>query len=287
MKSWVWALGIFMICVAQLDRKLCQRNREFSVHTIAAPVPVHESIQELSRFPRELFAQPWTFLGRGSQVFVFENHDHQWVIKFYRFPAVMRRWGWVHYGLRYVGRPRRHAIAQYNLEKLRLSLHSFALAGGPLQDDTGVMYRHLQPTQDLCQTVHLIDALGQHHTVPLDSVVFIIQRKGEPFMRSLDRAITSGNLDMGRHMLQELRALILRRCIRGISDLDNMDHDNYGWLEGRAIHLDVGRFREEADLMISEKAHQECLRVTQPLMDYLKSRSPELYQWARENFNFK
>jgi hypothetical protein len=73
--------------------------------------------------------------------------------------------------------------------------------------------------------------------------------------------------------------LIQRRCRYNISDLDNMDNDNYGWLNDQAIHLDIGRFQEKEALSDPIKTQEEILRITHPLTNYLQKTAPELYDY--------
>jgi hypothetical protein len=76
-------------------------------------------------------------------------------------------------------------------------------------------------------------------------------------------------------MLDSLITTIRNRCAHNISDLDNMDNDNYGWLDGRAIHLDIGRFQEKDPL----NPQEEILRITHPLTTYLLEAAPDLHAY--------
>jgi hypothetical protein len=80
-------------------------------------------------------------------------------------------------------------------------------------------------------------------------------------------------------MIQGLINLIVTRCKKGISDLDNMAHNNYGWREGHAMHLDVGRLTLQSAVTCRNGYVQEVLRVTSPLQAFLEKESPELLQY--------
>jgi hypothetical protein len=80
-------------------------------------------------------------------------------------------------------------------------------------------------------------------------------------------------------MILSLIELLKQRCLKGISDLDHMDNGNYGWLEERAIHLDIGRFQEETELEKAENIQKEMERITAPVGHLLMDTNPTLYQY--------
>ena len=153
------------------------------------------------------------------------------------------------------------------------TVYCFFLAHEQLQQETGVVYVHLHLTH-LKKSVRLIDATGYMHELPLDHLGFVIQQKAVPFIPTLQTAIEQHQTETAKKMIDSLIELIDRRCSKGITDLDNIANDNYGWLENHAIHLDIGRFTTQQEIIPS----QEIIRVTQPLSDYLEKNSPELFQ---------
>lgn len=263
-----------VICfISFLDRKLLKANHGFCLHVIEAPIPSFPN-PSLS-FPQELFNQPFHYLGKGAQSFVFESEDKKTVLKFYRFPSHLRRFPWTHHPFGYLFSTSRKNIKEHNLKRLELSFHSFFLAADPLVDETGVLYVHLQPTTTLEQKVHLIDKLGYHYEIPLDPIAFVVQKRGESFLPRFKKELKAGNQEICKQMLNSLIHVIGQRSKHHITDLDNMDNDNYGWLENKAIHLDIGRFQEKESINVKE----EILRVSHPLVRYLSEASPELLNY--------
>lgn len=260
---------VFIAFVAFFDRTVWKANHGFSLHVIEAPLAEGQDLDLV--FPRDLFSEPFHYLGRGAQVFVFESRDH--VLKFYRFPSHLRRFPWAHHPFGYLFSSARKKIKEHNLKRLALSFHSFYLAAKFLPKETGALYVHLHPTSHLAQKVHLIDKLGSHYELPLDGVVFVVQKKGVSFLPAFQEQLSAGHLDACKAMLQSLIEVISSRCAHGITDLDNMDNDNYGWQDGRALHLDIGRFQEKEGL----NRQEEILRVAGPLTSYLERVSPELH----------
>ncbi len=268
--------------ISLLDRKLLKANHGFCLHVIEAQAPSLLDPNPSLSFPKELFKQPFRYLGKGAQSFVFESQDKKSVLKFYRFPSHLRRFPWTHHPLGYLFSSSRKNIKEHNLRRLELSFHSFFLAADRLKDETGALYVHLQPTTTLEQKVHLVDKLGYHYEIPLDTTIFVVQKKGVSFLPKFKEELTLGHQEMCKQMLDSLIQVIHRRCKLHITDLDNMDNDNYGWLENKAIHLDIGRFQEKESI----NAKEEILRVAHPLIRYLSEASPELHNYFNAKLLF-
>ena len=267
-----------MLLLSLVDRRIFKANHGFSLHVIEAPIPSLPDLNPSLAFPRDVFSHPFHYLGRGAQSFVFESQDQKTVLKFYRFPSHLRRFPWTHHPFGYLFSPTRKNIKEYNLRRLELSFHSFFLAATSLTQQTGVLYAHLQPTTDLHQKVHLIDNLGVQYELPLDTIAFIVQQRGVSFITHFKEQLAQNKLDICKKMLKGVIELIQNRCNLGITDLDNMDNDNYGWLEDQAIHLDIGRFQENESI----NAREEILRITHPLTQYLSEVAPELYTYFNQ-----
>jgi hypothetical protein len=233
--------------------------------------------------PDHLLDQTFSYLGKGGQVYVFESEDGKYVLKFNRFPARMRRFGWLCHPLGYIFSPKRIAAEkQNNIKKIARSYLSFFLAYQYLQEETGVVYVHLHPTTHLQKKIHLRDRTGNRYQVSADNMGFVLQRKGKPFIPMLKSSLEQGQTETAQRMIDSLFQVILSRCSKGIIDRDTMQYDNYGWLEGRAIHLDIGRFTQKDKVKEPSAYKQEVLRISSPLADYLKKDSPELFQYYQQ-----
>lgn len=268
--SCIFCLVLLALCIGRLDRFFFKSNDSFSIGFIHAPIPPNAQWDASLPFPQEAFSQPFHYLAKGSQSFVFVSQDQQYVLKFYRFPSHMRRTSWKKFA--YLFDQKRQAVKTYNEKKFALSFSSYRLAAEHLSSETAILYLHLNPTNNLGAHVQLIDKLGHAYLVSLDNTFFVLQRKAESFFSVFEKAMQNGDLEQGKHMINELIALIAHRCQKNITDLDCMARDNYGWLEGHAIHLDIGRFAP--DTTIDTKT--EVLRITQVFSDNLANNYPAL-----------
>ncbi len=263
-------LALFAISLGHLDRLFLKSNGSFCIDFIHSKIEPKEQWKVGLPFPQEALNQPFHYLAKGSQTFVFASQDGKYVLKFYRFPSHMRRLHWRK--ISYALSSHRKNIKTYNEKKFALSFSSYCLAAKNLADETGVVYLHLNPTKNLRTSIKLIDKMGHAYSIPADSTCFLMQRKAESFLSSLKKTMDAGDLAQGRHMVNELIALIVQECQKGITDLDCMVRDNYGWLENRAVQLDVGRFILDPHL----DKKKEVVRITQVLSDLLAEKWPEL-----------
>ncbi len=281
MKLLFISCSLFIFLLSLLDRQSIKANHGFSLHVIEAPIPSLSDRNPSLEFPRDLFSQSYRYLGKGAQSFVFESEDLKTVLKFYRFPSHLRRFPWTHHPFGYLFSSSRKNIKEYNLRRLELSFHSFFLAATPLAKETGVLYVHLEPTTELQQKVHLMDRLGVHYELPLDPIAFVVQKRGVSFLAHFKEQLAHNKLEACKQMLNGLIEVIQNRCNHHITDLDNMDNDNYGWLEDRAIHLDIGRFQECESI----DTREEILRITHPLTRYLSETAPDLHEYFLSQIN--
>ncbi len=273
------SLFIFTILLTKIDHRCAKASHRFCLHFIDGPPTANPAWETKAPYPLSVLDQPFFYLGKGAQSFVFESADRQSVIKFYKFPAHLRRFDWIKHPFGDTFSPKNRAINLHNEKRFNRSFNSFLLAYNHLQKETGVFYIHLNPTPHLPRTLQVYDRSGTVHQIPLERLGFVLQKKGKPFLPMFRSLLEQGHTKEAQQMIDSLFQLIISRCRKGISDLDNMDHDNYGWYEGRALHLDIGRFVLKDDVKIPAHYLQEIERITSPLRQFLEKQSPELLEY--------
>lgn len=271
-------LALFTLCLVKVDRFFLKKNSGFCLHYILSDAACNPAWKTTAPFPSDILAQSFTYLGKGSQTYVFESQDKQYVLKFYKFPSHMRKIGWLKHPFAYQTKGKRAHIKQHNIDRFHLSYTSYFLSWKELQKETGVLYVHLYPSNHSFP-LHLIDKLGMHYEVSAGEMGFILQRKASPLLATLQQAMASKDLNLSKKIIDELISVISSRCQKGISDLDAMHHNNYGWLDNQAIHIDVGRFVYDERVKTPEGCHQEIFRITQSLNDFLAQESPPLHHY--------
>lgn len=141
-----------------------------------------------------ILQQPFTYIGKGSQSYAFASEDGHYVLKFFKYKHLRPHWLVDALSpLPYFNAYRQKQIKrkQRKLEHLFAGYH---LAWSSLRDESGLIFIHLNQTQGLYPTATLYDKIGLKRSVPLDSVVFIVQKKAQTTRQLLDALLTKGDL---------------------------------------------------------------------------------------------
>ncbi len=244
---------LLLFCLAFYGAKqFCEKETDgFTVTQLAKPLP---ELAVLPGVPREILDQRFHYLGRGGQAFAFESEDGHYVIKFF--------------------------IHQRKTVKRERDFNSYRIAGEDLKEESGLSYVHLNRTVDLRRQLTIVDKLGIAHSIDLDNKAFVLQKKADLFYPYLEQLLETGQTDRMKEALSSLVSLIGSRCEKGIFDEDAKLHRNVGFIENRAIFIDVGRFRK-ADV---DKKH-EVVTVMGPLQVWLKNKDPALVQYLQEKID--
>ncbi len=231
---------------------------------------------------KEALRQPYAYLGKGCQSYVFASQDGRYVLKFfkhqrYRLPS------WLLYA------PPLPALVQYREEKREKKwkkfnrfAQSWKLAYEELPEETGLLCVHLNPTHQLHETIILYDKLGMRHEVDLDTVTFCLQRKAVPLCETLLSYRERGEGKQAKETIEMLLQLLLSEYERGLADNDHALMQNTGILEGKPIHIDVGQFVRNEEAKNPEVYRQELFAKTYKFTLWLKENDPELALFLEE-----
>lgn len=124
---------------------------------------------------------------------------------------------------------------------------------------------HLAPTSNLHKKIRIIDKLGIAYEVELDPLAFLLQRRAEPFFSHLETLLNDE--EQLKKAISSLFQLITRRSQKGIVDRDAILEKNYGFLDGEAIQIDVGRFVYDTKV----DGDTEIERIAAPLKTWLQA----------------
>ncbi len=228
---------------------------------------------------QSLLQKPFYYLGSGGQCYAFASEDGQTVIKFFKHKL---RFPWnSFYSLSLPGPL--EAIRSRKLAKIIMKLNrdftSYKLAYEKLQPETGILYVHLNKTQGLNQTVMIHDKLNIAHEIDLDQIEFIVQKKAELAYSYLESLVKQGDLTQLQASIDSLIDVIISRCQKGIFDEDAKIHRNFGFIDGKAVVIDVGRFRQDPSRLSPEVYRQDVKTITRSLRTWIDQNCPELIPW--------
>jgi len=257
----------------------CKRQTDgFTVMRITPELPADMTYPEMVLNAEEqeelkhALDQPYAYLGRGGQSFVFVSRDGQYVCKFFRteFHPFGSLWWQT---LPIFSKQRRERVRAHARNKLQRDFTSYFLASQELKEETGTLYMHLMGTTRLKKILRVRDKLGIEHAIDLDRFSFAVQRRAELAFSYVERCVQSQKLEKARAALNALIALSLRRCQKGIHDEDAKIHKNYGFIDGHPLFIDLGRFVKDA----SRKEPEIYQRDIKALCLQIQEKFPLLY----------
>ncbi len=247
------------LAFARLDRLFFKANASFC--------PKHV-IPNWSRCPQyttpsspqvdEILNQQFTYLTKGKQSFVFVSEDQKWVIKLVRLPR---------YAMRY---SRKGSVSSISF--LSKTLEGCKWAYEALSEETGVVYAHLGPTDDLHCSINLIDQLGRKYSFSADSIPFVVQKFGKPFFPVFDAEKNPTEL------IEKTVQLFSSLYDKGFIDRDSILDKNFGVIDTAPFIIDIGQL-EKIDTLPPRSEY--LLEMTHSLGVKLLRESPQLYSYYK------
>jgi hypothetical protein len=204
-----------------------------------------------------ILSQPFRYLSRGGQCFVFASEDGKYVIKFFR----QRTFKWK---------------AQKQQAKYQNYFASAALAFRKLKEESALLWVHLNKTPTHPKSLKIFDKLGIVHNVDLQNTIFVLQRKGIPSVDHLQALSNNNAIEQARQGVIAMTALLVKRCEEGIYDEDAELHKNMGFLDTKPIFIDIGRFRKMNELENREEREANVAKTLEAFYHWIAKHRPEL-----------
>ncbi|NGX43364.1 MAG: hypothetical protein K940chlam7_01660 [Chlamydiae bacterium] len=223
----------------------------------------------------EILSQEFTYLGKGCQSYVFLSKDNKYVLKFFKYqrfrPKFYLKW--------FSSIPAVENLRQAKIVKKQRKLEGvysgWKIAFDDLQTETGVLYVHLNKTENQLPVLTFYDKLGITHQLEMDRMEFLIQRTATMLCPELDTMMAKGETDKAKELLTQLLQMVLSEYHRGFADNDHALMQNTGVLDRKPIHVDVGQFVKDDAMRDPENYHQELFNKTYKFRIWLK-KYPEL-----------
>jgi hypothetical protein len=279
--------ALFILCFWATERFCHKQTDGFKYHNILSALTYHEewSVPELDQ--EELFQvkailkQPFTYLNSGCESYSFVSEDNQFVLKVFKHHHIR-----FDHPLNRIKLPKPYDYYRCVLlggctppdERLLKLFNSFKIAYEKLKSETGLLFVHLNKTNHLKQSVLLIDKLGISHTYDLDNLEFAIQFKANLFYSELQTLIDKGQIPAAQERLSSLIGLFRSFDAKGLLDLDPILSRNFGFVQGKAIRIDLGGLSTKQHLCHYEKK-LELRYQLRSLIGWLDTKSPELSQY--------
>jgi hypothetical protein len=211
----------------------------------------------------DILKQPFTYLDRGAQCYVFESQDRQYVIKIFqenRCATPFSQWK--------KKNRRKKMLVKRNGE---IDFRPCFIAYSLVKEETALLYLHLLPTKDLLPRLSVQSPLGQWVSLPLDRYSFVIQKKVRPFLESLLQASLEGKLPV---YLSSFFSLLDRRLAKGIRNEDTSLSSNFGFLGDQAIEIDFGRYLQSSAFLLPDFQKAERVAFVCKLKSFIQTYLP-------------
>ncbi len=224
--------------------------------------------QEVSQI-MPVLDQPFTYLGLGKQMTAYESADHKYVLKFFnpRVPVEARTFQSFKKLMTLCSMKWFSRAYFKRSERLRELFERYAMAFREIREETGLVYVHLSPKSAVDQFVEICDEDGKSYRINLKDSPFVLQKKAELAGARLYRLRSEGNEQGFNEAIRQLEELFAIRASKGITDRIQTLHNNYGFLEGRAIQIDVGR------ISFNEKVQADPAEEVDRILAYIRQNS--------------
>lgn len=240
----------------------------FQIDLIAPRFAYRETI-ELPQGPltldevRHTLDQPFYYLGRGAQFYVFLSEDGEHVLKIVKQKHLRAPW-WKRGFFYLTGHSRPWK------ERTQKLLYSLRLATNELPEQSLVSYLHFKPTTTLKTTTVIHDKLGFSYALDMDQQEFMLQKRAHNLLKQFDEWVEKKDFSTIQLFGKRLMTLILLLREKGIDNSDLQSESNIGVLNEKPVFIDIGSF-EYAPHPMPEKLVQ---KIFHPLVEKL-SRFPE------------
>ena len=214
----------------------------------------------------DYLSNTFCYLGKGRQCFVFEDKKNDLIIKFFnqskfiiidflKLFFIDKIYNFFNYGR-----------IDYKLQKGLRSINSYALAFNYLKDETGIIYLHLNKTNNLfSKRLKILTKDKNANYIDLDNTCFVIQKKAKPLFLTID-CLFKKDINEAKKAIDGIVNIIQKRCDLCIYDSDFQMDSNFGFVNDKPIIFDCGRFIKNPHLILEKpknivktRAHQNVL----------------------------
>jgi hypothetical protein len=201
----------------------------------------------------KILSQKFTYIGKGSQSYAFGTIDGEYVIKFFKFkhlkPSIWLELLPPIFSLQSY----KEKQNQRKERKLASVFSGYRLAYVQHKQDSALIFVHLNQTKNLYPSLTVLDKMGWEHSIPLDDVVFIVQRRAETAKTVIHNHLKKRDVAGAKSKIDQIFDLYLSEYAKGIFDNDHAVMRNVGFVKERPIRIDVGKLKDKPAM--SEKSN--------------------------------
>ena len=254
-------------------------DRQFKLSNIKGEWPkVHfESLtKNQNSFLQTVFSQPFYYLDRGKQSFVFLSQDNRYVLKF--FDSRCLRSGEL---------PFLFPISEEHCsKKLEQLFEGYRVAQSFDRKNTGLLFVQLTPDPAYHIQASIFDRFGFRHQINLEEVPFIIQERAIPLRELITKLLSKGKVKEAEQRLRQMIEMYVEEYRLGIVDLDHNFMYNTGFIGERPLRIDLGRLQFNEEIKDPAIYQQDLKKVfIGRLSEWLERHFPKYRQEIMQTIN--
>ena len=280
LKNILTACGIVLSAV--LLKQFCYSKTDgFALYKICSSLSFHpewetHSIPDHEQELLQILDQPFYYLAKGAQSYVFASADGQTVIKFFRLYHLMPPTWLTSLSFPLPLMPYKLRKIIDKRQELSKDFDSYKIAFEEMKEETGLLYLHLNKTAHLKKQLKIYDKIGIAYKLNLDQMEFLVQKKAVLVYPSIELLMKSQGEGAAKEAISALVQLLLQRSKKGIFDKDPDLNTNFGFLNKTPVQIDIGRFRMQDEQKSPEVYRDEIIRITDNMRQWLDRNYPPL-----------
>ena len=280
---------VFLLCLSGFPLLLmggglffCCRTTGFSLDKIASHLNYNPEweVEALTERQREMlvqkvFPQTYYYLASGNQCYAFISEDRQYVLKFFKMQNLFPK-GWLNSFPLSLVQPfgfKQEASNQLFSERI---FAGYKDAYQLLRDETGLVYIHLNKTNEFESKVTIVDHKGKTHFLDLDKVEFVVQRKAQKIYDRFDQLIHDDKVEDLRASILSFLQLIAVRCEKGFVEHNLSIRNNFGFVDNTAIQFDCATLTQDSSMKYPSNFRQEVMEAAERLDEWARDNCPEM-----------
>lgn len=279
------AFVFIVIKVDRIDSKmtlLVKPAKRFSLGQIINQFPHNPDWEvqvppETVEFVNMLTQQPFYWLGKGFQATAFVSEDGDYVIKFFH-QSRLRPETFSQNPFGYMFSKDFHEKMDERQAHRNEIFTSSKMAYEEFPEESGILYVHLNRTDDMIKGIKLYDSSRQAYRFRGDEASFIVQKKADYVLPTIKALMANGQVEQAQARLDQIFDLLLSLAQKGFLDGDTalMRNNNIGFVADRAVYIDTGHITRHENVNLHDRMRYEFTVRLAPLHDWLKVRYPEL-----------
>ncbi|MBX9923380.1 MAG: hypothetical protein K2Y01_04660 [Rhabdochlamydiaceae bacterium] len=234
---------------------------------------------------QSILSQPLHYIGRGGQCYAFTTSDQKYVVKLLKYNNNYPKIWFQLFSFPGNLELYRKQILERKQKKLEGEYKSYQIALENLQEETGIIYMHLDAGSLPEVQLELFDKIRVRHHLSADAFQFYIQKKGIPFYPKLETLIQQGQLQQAKIALDEMTAYLKKRCQKQIADKDNGIWRNFAFCEEHPFQIDIGQFVYDPSLSSEKGSQENLLLFTREFRNWLKNLDPTLENYFTQSLS--